>query len=279
MIVCDGLKLESINMETGKCSKSLKNPPTPMYDPCVCVVDNFLYVCGGMETLDEGDYRASARCFRYDPRLDSWFRLPYMHQARSEFVLVALDNYLYAIGGQDDNVRTNTVERFSIRNCEWEVCRARLPDSVSMHAGASLGDRVYISGGITPEGEQDWVLSYDPVFGAWREEAKLLDTRSDHIVVEWKGRLLVVGGTVDNIESFHPSTGTWTSSGSKLGVCAYGAEVVDDGIHVVGGVTGTDSDSCRIVTYLPDTDRLEFRVPDAPFTLGRACCTMTISKP
>ena len=69
--ICHAENLESFDLDTER-HAFLKDAPMPMYNPCACVVDNFLYVCGGKYDSNENNEIATARCFRYDPRFDSW---------------------------------------------------------------------------------------------------------------------------------------------------------------------------------------------------------------
>ena len=125
------------------------------------------------------------------------------------------------------------------------------------------------------------VLSYDPVADTWHREPDLLTARSKHNMVEWRGRLIVIGGNVNTIEMFNPSTGVWTLSKQQINVWfTTGATIVDGEVYIVGRVTRKSLD-CGVFTYFPDEDRLELRVADCRRieTRGRACCTLSISDP
>lgn len=100
----------------------LRDAPIPLFNPCVAVLDNFMYACGGKYDSAESNEIATARCFRYDPRFDSWYELPAMNEARKDFVMVALKGKLYAIGGQDENMVMCTVESYKVATEEWEMC-------------------------------------------------------------------------------------------------------------------------------------------------------------
>ena len=76
----------------------MKDAPVTLYNPCVSVVNNFTYVCGGDYDSIENDEIATAPCFRYDPRFDSWFEMASMNEARKDSVLLESNNCLYAIG-------------------------------------------------------------------------------------------------------------------------------------------------------------------------------------
>ena len=52
----------------------LRDPPIPLFNPSVTVLDNFMYACGGKYDSAENNEIATARCFRYDPRFVKIFK-------------------------------------------------------------------------------------------------------------------------------------------------------------------------------------------------------------
>ena len=116
--MCHDTYLVCYDLITGT-ETCLRDTPVGMYSPCVAVVDNFLYVCGGKYDSTDNNEIATARCHRYDPRFDVWFELMSMNEARKDFAMAAFDGHLYAIAGQDENVVMYTAERFSITENEW----------------------------------------------------------------------------------------------------------------------------------------------------------------
>jgi len=123
LVMCHDNYLICYDLMTGA-ESCLRDSPVGMYSPCVAVVDNFLYVCGGKYDSTDNNEIANARCHRYDPRFDVWFELMSMNEARKDFAMVAFDGHLYAIAGQDENVVIYTVERFSITDNEWSAVSA-----------------------------------------------------------------------------------------------------------------------------------------------------------
>ena len=124
----------------------LKENSVALYNPSVAVVDNFLYTCGGKYEGGGSTEIAMARCFRYDPRFDTWFEIAPMNEPREDFVLVALNKKLYAIAGQDENKVMLSVECYDITNNEWEM-KCPLTRHVYGHAGTVCMEKIYISGG------------------------------------------------------------------------------------------------------------------------------------
>lgn len=118
-----------------------------------------------------------------------------MSTARNQFVLVAHNNLLYVIGGEDHDIVLSFVETFSIANNKWEMTTA-LNDVVCGHAGAVCEGRIYVSGGQEIEDDSiNNMLSYDDATKLWRDEPPMLIARTSHEMVELSGRFnYVLGG-------------------------------------------------------------------------------------
>ncbi|XP_029437608.1 uncharacterized protein LOC115078739 [Rhinatrema bivittatum] len=109
----------------------------------VCTMHNYLFLAGGIQ--GQGlNTESSNKVFCYNPLTEIWSQVAPMNQARSQFKLVSVDGYLYAIGGEC----LYTVERYDPRFNKWTF-RASLPKgsfAVAHEAAACNGD-IYISGG------------------------------------------------------------------------------------------------------------------------------------
>ena len=68
IVIPHGQTLESYTFHN-KNHGFLRDPPIPLFNPSVTVLDNFMYACGGKYDSAENNEIATARCFRYDPRL------------------------------------------------------------------------------------------------------------------------------------------------------------------------------------------------------------------
>jgi len=76
-----------------------------------CLFVGMIYTAGGTDT--ENDVvRSTADSF--NPITKEWTILPDMNIERSDLALVALDGFVYAVGGYNEtNKELNSVERFS----------------------------------------------------------------------------------------------------------------------------------------------------------------------
>ena len=284
LVMCHAENLESYDFVSEK-HAYLKDAPVPLYNPCVCVVDNFMYACGGKYDSNENNEIATARCFRYDPRFDSWFELPSMNEARKDFVLVAYRNMLMAIAGQDENSVMYSCECFHIDKNDWSSCKA-LPSEVYGHAGAVCGNRVYISGGQHFDGHSARVLSYSSDNDAWVNEISLLQPRSNHSMLEVADSLYVLGGNTEDsysfpvpvttIERFVPASGQWVQYKATLNIREAGDCVFNGKIFIVGGINGQHyySDLIQCYNTAQDIVTVEDKFPSRIY--GRACAVLTL---
>ncbi len=284
IVLCHGENIESYDLTRGKHS-FLKDAPVPLYNPCVCVVDNFMYACGGKYDSHDNNEIATARCFRYDPRFDVWYELSSMNEARKDFAMVSMNNRLYAIAGQDENMVMCTVECFSIAKNDWDSIRS-LSQAAYGHSGVRCDNRIYISGGQKVEGQCNAVLSYDAEADTWLEQPPLLHARVNHSMVEHDGILYVAGGNTEDpygfpvpvtrIEMLRPGDTTWTQCEATLNIREAGSCVYKDQIFIVGGINGQHYYSDLIYAFEPKKDKVHAyeRFPSRIF--GRSCCILTL---
>ena len=287
IVMCHADNLEIYDLEN-KRHAFLRDAPVASYNSCVCVVDNFMYACGGKYDSNENNEIATARCFRYDPRFDSWFELTSMNEARKDFVMVTNDNRLFAIGGQDENMVTCSVEVYSIEKDEWEV-RATLGNAVYAHAGVLCGNTIYISGGQRFDGCCSAVLCYDTTKNdKWVERASLSRTRSNHMMCCVNERIYVLGGNVEDnygfpvpttgIEVYNPNADQWTwlQGSCNINIREAGACVIGSKIYIIGGINGEHYYTDTVQCYETKTNTVEVVERFITRIYGRACCLLTL---
>uniref|UniRef100_A0A4W3JG40 Kelch repeat and BTB domain containing 11 n=1 Tax=Callorhinchus milii TaxID=7868 RepID=A0A4W3JG40_CALMI len=129
----------------------------------LCTMYNYLFVAGGLLPGNEGaGARPSDRVFCYNPLTGAWSQLRAMRQGRSQLKLVALDGFLYAIGGEC----LFSVERYDPRSDRWSPV-APLPRGAFAvaHEAAACAGELYVSGGSLFYR----LLKYDPRRDRWEE--------------------------------------------------------------------------------------------------------------
>ncbi|KAL3860054.1 hypothetical protein ACJMK2_010226 [Sinanodonta woodiana] len=284
LVMCHRETLEYYNLSNRR-HGFLRDAVIPLYNPCVVVVDNFMYACGGKYDLNENNEIATARFFRYDPRFDTWYELTSMTEARKDFVMVAVGKTLYAVAGQDENLVMCTVERFDIATNEWDV-RASMNYSVYGHAGAVCNGKIYVSGGQRFDGCCNDLEVFDPEMDMWEKLPPMSHTRLNHNMVAVSNKLYVVGGNIEDsygfpvpviaIECFNPQTRQWSNCQKTLNIREAGACNLNSKIFVVGGINGEHYYSDLVQSYDPEKDELEIVEKFPTRIYGKSCCILTL---
>ncbi|NWU22570.1 KBTBB protein, partial [Dyaphorophyia castanea] len=131
----------------------------------MCVLHNYLFLAGGIVTGPAGSEpraRLSDKVFCYNPLTDTWSQVRPLAQPRSQLKLLALDGYLYAVGGEC----LFTVERYDPRADRWSPV-APLPKGAFAvaHEATTCNGEIYVSGGSLFYR----LLKYDPKRDEWQE--------------------------------------------------------------------------------------------------------------
>uniref|UniRef100_A0A8C7E5V6 BTB domain-containing protein n=1 Tax=Naja naja TaxID=35670 RepID=A0A8C7E5V6_NAJNA len=164
----------------------------PLYNHCVAVLRDFVFVMGGQESADLSLF--PLQVFRFDPCRNTWLQLASMLVPRTRFYAGALNERLVAVGGGAPlGMPTDTAEEYRLAKNAWRLLPA-FPVPVADHAGATHGGILYISGG----------------------EGSLLGKDLTHSQLQ----LYVTGGgslrrrsKEDGVWVCHPSRGTWVKVG------------------------------------------------------------------
>lgn len=285
LVMCHASNLETFNFRSNK-RGYLKEAIVPLYNPSVAVVDNFLYTCGGKyEGAGSSTDIATARCFRYDPRFDTWFELASMNEPRKDFVLLALGTKLYAIAGQDENKVMHTVECYDIMSNEWGM-RQPLSRHVYGHAGCVCSGKIYVSGGQVFAGTWKKLFAYGPEEDTWEERAPMLQNRLNHVMMEVQEKIYVIGGNIEDaygfpipiteIEKYCPIANQWTVCKAKFNIREAGSCVLNNDILIVGGIGGEHYLSEYVQKYDPEKDKMEIVEHFATRINGKACAVLTL---
>ncbi|KAK2544799.1 kelch repeat and BTB domain-containing protein 11 [Columba livia] len=131
----------------------------------MCVLHNYLFLAGGIVAGPAGSEpraRLSDKVFCYNPLTDTWSQVRPLTQPRSQLKLLALDGYLYAVGGEC----LFTVERYDPRVDRWSPV-APLPKGAFAvaHEATTCNGEIYVSGGSLFYR----LLKYDPKRDEWQE--------------------------------------------------------------------------------------------------------------
>lgn len=176
-----------------------------------------------------------------------------MNFDRCRFSLNVLGDSLIAVGGhcedrtlEDHNEvgSESTVEKYDSSSDTWTIL-APLPEYRSQHAGATLKNKLYISGGIDQYGNiLDSMFEYDATQNSWRKLTNLTP-RADHVMLRIDNRIYICGGweehdgqrrLVSAIECYDISTEE-ISTVTHIHTPRYhaGITMINNRIYIIGG--------------------------------------------
>ncbi|XP_051967517.1 kelch-like protein 26 isoform X3 [Xyrauchen texanus] len=253
---------------------------------CVAVLNNFVYVVGGQHLQYRSGEGAVDICFRFDPHLNQWLRIQPMQESRIQFQLNVLHGQLYATGGRNRSGSLSSVECYCPRKNEWTYMDS-LKRRIWGHAGATCGEKLYVSGGYGVSVEDKKTLHcYDPASDQWNFRCPMNEPRVLHAMISVNNRVYALGGRMDHVdrcfdvlavEFYIPETDQWTTvSPMRAGQSEAGCCLLDKKIYVVGGYNWHLNNVTSIVqVYNTETDEWE-RDLHFPESFAGIACTPII---
>lgn len=169
--------------------------------------DDYLYVIGG-DTSGGSVATIYYAAIDAGGDLGSFSSTTSMDTARENFAAVAFGGYLYAIGGNDDGSRLDTIEFAQFSGSggitgSWAYTERMIDPTEGMKAFAINGF-IYIIGGLyTDDSGSDavddrvkttYIATNGPLSNTWDIGQDLSVPRWDHGVAEYNGRFYSVGG-------------------------------------------------------------------------------------
>ncbi|XP_077289477.1 kelch-like protein 24a [Arctopsyche grandis] len=184
------------------------------------LMGDWILIIGGEDSSDE-----SVTSVEYiDLKSGEKKPLKPLNQARYWFSAVTLrrgsSTDVYAIGGYGGGY-LSSVERWSSNTGDWEII-APLLVAVNYHSASVIADKIYITGGQTSENGKtistNKVQMYSVETNSWTYRAQMIQGRSYHSSVAFKGKLYVAGGfdsqtssRLDSVEHYDPNANVWTA--------------------------------------------------------------------
>lgn len=215
--------------------------PTPSPEEGAIALGGYIYMVGGQ--LREG---TEATVLRFDPRSGEYRRMPDLPVAIDHPVVAKHDGELIVAGGYaDGTTATNRVWAFSPRSRRWrELPPMRTPRGAA--AGATVGDRLYVAGGLTEFGSEYRPLRsmeiYDFGAEAWKPGPPIPTARHHFGAAAIGGKVYFAGGrepgdfSVAALEGYDPRSMRWRRlPPMPVGAGAPGVTATDGRLVVTGG--------------------------------------------
>ncbi|XP_002736827.2 kelch-like protein 36 [Saccoglossus kowalevskii] len=230
------------------------------------LLNNHIYIVGGenyhCSDIDPSGCQFSTRTvYCFDLQLKQWRNVASMLESRTDFCVVTLHGYIYAIGGRNSRHPTgiNSVERYDPSTNSWSYV-APLVRALFASAGAVYKDQIYISGGCFYTDRLIYtnaLLYYNPKTNQWGEASAM----SAAFPIAWHSmtsagdKLYVLGGQQVELEEmdtkcsyslkcYDPKLDRWSkckdmpSHGSKDASCiinAYRSVYKDGKLYCIDG--------------------------------------------
>ncbi len=163
----------------------------------------YVYRVGGMvANNDPGqpqDMHSLTDVGRFDPEANAWQALTPLPDQRSSHQAVLYGKTLYVIGGWKLNggtydsewQQTLAISDLSQPQNTWKV--EPMPFATRAHGAALFQDKLYVLGGLTPEGSTDDVQIYDLKAGTWSNGPSLPKGNMTIAAAAYQGQLFANG--------------------------------------------------------------------------------------
>lgn len=181
-------------------------------------------------------------------------------EGRSAMAGATFESALYLFGGTGAEGASGATLRFTPSAARWETLAAK-PTPVSDAQAAVLGEKIYIPGGRSTNGQPINVLeAFSPRQNKWEQLAPLPVALSGYALAAFDGDLYLLGGWngkqyTANVFSYDPDSNTWQAHRDMpvaLGLAA--AVTQENRIYLIGGTDGqTALSSVRV--YFPSRER------------------------
>lgn len=179
-----------------------------------------------------------------------------MHRERCRFTLVAVDNYLYAIGGVGeaseypmlDDEEYTSGEIYDPEADQWMPMASLPMISRFQHAAVAFNHEIYVSGGLDQDVVLKDLIRYNTLTDEWDSAlSPMLCERADHSMVAYNRKIYVIGGWFDDpitgtrvlvstVDCYDMANDSWSVVGT-IPTPRYHAGVVNKGsiVYVIGG--------------------------------------------
>ncbi|KAM4745150.1 kelch-like protein 22 isoform 2-T3 [Anableps anableps] len=261
--------------------RTLKAAHAPrMSNQGIAVLNNFVYLIGG--DRNNSGFRAESRCWRYDPRYNSWCSIQPLQMQHADHCVCVVGGHIYAIGGRDYRSELDWVERYDPITNKWEFV-SPMKKEVYAHAGAVVDGRIYITCGCRGMVYLRETYCYDPSTDDWTACTEGPVERAWHGMAAVNGRMYVIGGSNDQrgyrrdvlqLACFDPTSNSWSLlTPLPSGHGEPGIAVLDNRIYVLGGRSHDRGHRMKYVhVYNTDTGQWENETEFSKHVSGLACC-------
>lgn len=175
----------------------------PIQSPAVIGDGRYLYKIGGMQVQNAAgqptELRSSVAAERFDPSKNRWEPLPNLPEPRSSHYAVVVGTTLYVVGGwgleggMNDNVWRDTMLTADLTQPTFTWNSVKVPFQIRAQGLVPHDGKLYVLGGLAPEGSTDAVHIYDIASGQWSAGPAFPEENLTARGATYKGRLYANG--------------------------------------------------------------------------------------
>jgi serine/threonine protein kinase/N-acetylneuraminic acid mutarotase len=231
----ESLKLAPRKLQPASAWRSLPDAPTARLMMAWTVLDDKIFVAGGMR---HGEMLQMVQS--YDPQTGAWQTQPPLPVPLHHATATTYRGEMVVIGGASDELANASNKVYALRGSNW----VELPSLTHARAAAGaavVGDKLVVTGG---QNEKQLVAQTEVFDGQSWKDAADLPTPREHLaavsdgtyVYTVGGRFLSADKNSAAFERFDPKSGQWTKlvdMPTPRG--SYGAALIDGRIVAVGG--------------------------------------------
>ena len=229
------LKLAPRKLQPASAWRSLPDAPTARLMMAWTVLDDKIYIAGGMS---HGETLQTVQS--YDPQTGAWLAQPPLPVPLHHATATTYRGEVVVIGGASDELANASNKVYALRGGTW-VELPNLTHARAASAAAVVGDKLVVVGG---QNEKQLVPQTEVFDGQSWKDAADLPTPREHLaavsdgtyVYTVGGRFLSADKNSAAFERFDPQSGQWTKlvdMPTPRG--SYGATFVEGRIVAVGG--------------------------------------------
>ena len=175
----------------------------PVQSPAVIGDGHYLYKIGGMQVQNSTgkptELRSSVAAERFDPSKSRWEPLPNLPEPRSSHYAVVIGTTLYVVGGwtldggMNDNEWRDTMLTAELNQPTFTWNSVKVPFQIRAQGLVAHNGKIYVLGGLAPEGSTDAVHRYDPATQQWSDLPAFPEENLTARGATYKGRLYANG--------------------------------------------------------------------------------------
>ncbi len=186
--------MEAYDPDSDTWSFKASMPGGPRSTMGVAVIDNTLYVVGGLQA-DSGPHAGLVAVVEaYDPTTDTWTTRRSLPGVRFAMAIGAIGGRIYVAGGGNEFGGLTSVYVYDPATDSWSA-RANIPVVHYSPASAVLNGRLYVIAGQVGTSFSDVVHVYDPVADGWGTDSPLPVVKTSAPAATVNGLVYVMGGT------------------------------------------------------------------------------------